>query len=218
MIAPANGTADQVTAPPYVVSPPRSFPSGIHVTTGLPHFRLRLSAALALSLLAMLPALPALAQGHKTTCASRSHARHGARACAVHSRKGHVHTDRRHHAGHGVKSRRAAGTVPTGAARSMSAVCEDASAPLSAGQGSHSCAAGSEPACADGSSPAPARAGEPAPPCPASTERDTGGGETTCEDAPGNPCEAAEDESGSPCEETSPAASTGEGPSFICEG
>jgi hypothetical protein len=185
--------------------------------TGLPHLRIRLSAALALSLLAMLPALPAIAQGHKTACASRGHARQSTRACAVHSRKVRPHTNKRRHAGHGTARSHPLVRTPTSAG-SMGAICEDTSAPLSAAQGSHSCTAERETACVDGSIPAPARAGEPAPACPASTEGDAGEGETTCEDAAGNPCEADEEGSGSPCEETSPTAPSGDGPGFICEG
>ncbi|MCW3029312.1 MAG: hypothetical protein JWN81_2523 [Solirubrobacterales bacterium] len=220
MLAPAAGAADQMSAPHTVISPaPTRIPRGIHVTTGLPHLRLRLSAALALSLLAALPVLPAIAQGHRTACASSGHARHGAHACAVHSRKGRPHADKRHHSGHGAARLLPAATkAPTGTAGGRSAICEDAAAPLSAGKGSPSCAPASERACAEGSSPTPAGAGEAAPPCAVSSEPDTGGDETTCEDAAGNPCEPPEEAGGSPCDETSPAAPSGEGPTFICEG
>jgi hypothetical protein len=182
------------------------------VTTGLPHLRLQAAAAFALSLLATLLALPALAQGRKAACTSHGHTSHAhVHVCAAHSHTGRLHRDRRHHGGHGaVKPLAAARLAPTGA------IC-DASAALAVGRGAPSCVAASEAACAEGSSPPPA-GGEAAPACPASGERDTGAGETTCEDAAGAACDPAEEDAGSPCEETSPAAPSGEGPDFICEG
>jgi hypothetical protein len=188
------------------------------VTTGLPHLRLRTSAALALSLLAMLLVAPTIAQGRKSACASRSHARRGAHACATHGRKArHTSTDRRHHGGHGaVRSLPPARLAP--ASDGATGACEYASAPLSgAGQAAPTCSNAGGPACTDSSGPTSAGSGEAAVPCSAPTEHDGGAGEATCEDAAGQPCDPPEEAGESPCEEVSPAAS-GEGPSFVCEG
>jgi hypothetical protein len=167
----------------------------------------------------MAMALPAFAQARKAACASRSHARHGAHACAVHGRTARrPGAGKRHRAGHGaVKSLPAARMAPRGAAGATGASCEDASAPLSAGQGPSACADGGEPACADGSSAPPAGGGEAAAACPTSTQNDTPAAEIACEDAAGQPCDTVEEDAAITCQEV-PPASPGEGPGFICEG
>jgi hypothetical protein len=179
--------------------------------------------ALALSLLATPLALPALAHGRKAACVSPGHAAHAhAHVCTAHSHKArHMPTDKRHHGGHGaVKGLRATGIAPASPAEAPTAKCENGSAPVSVAQASPSCADGSTPTCADGSSPTTADGGEATLACTVATEQDAGAGETTCEDAAGNPCGPAEEEAAAQalCHEASPAEAASDGPGFICEG
>src|ERR1700689_823564 len=132
--------------------------------------------ALPLALLALV-ALPArtLAQTHKGVCrpsATAQH-KHGGSACVPsrHSaaankgtkprskpssklpRRGHARRVKRH------ARRRRTGTSGSTTASQATPICEDGSAPTSAGSGSFTCADGSEPECEDGATPVLAKGG-----------------------------------------------------------
>jgi hypothetical protein len=179
------------------------------LTTGLPHLRLRTAAALALTLLAALLALPGPAQGRKPACTTHGRASHAHCASQGHKAR-HTHAGKRHHATQGVLVTRPAAPVVPRSAAATGVTCEEGPAPGTAPQGPTSCADGSEPACADGSSAASGA-------CPATSDEDAGGAETACE-AAASTCDPAEEDAASQCRDGSSPGPSGEGPGFVCEG
>jgi hypothetical protein len=188
------------------------------MSTGLPNPRLLTLLAFALSLLAMLLAVPTIAQGRKAGC-SAGHGRRGAHACTAHRHRAHKPRPARHAV---PRKRTAAKLAPAGAAEGTVATCEDGSAALPGHRGPSACDDATIPVCEDGSNPT--RSGGPGTSlrCPPSTEPDPGASE--CEDATPGPCVDVPEESPglivTPCGEAPAEAATGSraGRDFICEG
>src|ERR1700689_4574559 len=121
--------------------------------------------ALPLALLALV-ALPArtLAQTHKGVCrpsATAQH-KHGGSACVPsrHSAAANKGTKTRSKTSSKLHPRRRrTGSWGSTGASQATPICEDGSAPTSAGSGSFTCADGSEPECEDGATPVLAKGG-----------------------------------------------------------
>lgn len=147
---------------------------------------LLLATAVAMLMLLVRTA-PSSAQGSPAGCASRT-ARTGAhaRACAARKHKSHAKRKAKHHYAKHAKQKKSqsqhspAARMPKAPAQ-QPAVCEDASTPVLEGEGSYSCADGSEPICGDGSEPAPASNGS-GPVCPTSAKPVVEFSEASCED------------------------------------
>jgi hypothetical protein len=188
-------------------------------------FASTLSAAAVLAVLTLSP--QAMAQGRKAACPNPAVAHPGpvARACAQAGRKRRAHARpkvKRHHAKRGVgrnngKRKRSKPSTVTGR---FAAACEDASAPVRAGDGSFSCRDGSEPTCEDGSSPTLSSDGSTLV-CEFGSPGGAGSAEAVCEDgsAPnpaGNGSFSCGDGSEPSCEDGSPPTPSSEGSALLC--
>jgi hypothetical protein len=170
--------------------------------------------ALSLSVIAMalFGASQTLAQTHKAACSTAAHAKkRSAHACTQPSHK--VKTEARHaakrHTKHTSKKTGKAGTPVSQAA--VAAQCEDGSAPVRAGDGSFSCADGSEPECESGATPTPSRSGKSLL-CPAPAESEAVSSESECEEE-GLACTTTGSDPG----EQACTASAADSSSFTCE-
>ncbi len=157
-----------------------------------------------------------LAQTRKPSCttsSARTGGRHTSRKCTQSPRKTGGKTQARHaakrHSKHATagKTHKRAPSAPAPAAK-----CEDASAPVRAGDGSFSCADGSEPACEDGATPTPSGNGKSLV-CPISNESEPSSVEAECEEASALDCGGASGPGEQACEN-----SAGAGASSVCEG
>jgi hypothetical protein len=188
-------------------------------------FASALAVASVLAVLALSP--QAMAQTRKAPCPSSAAAHLGTvvvRACARAARKRRAHARpnvKRHHAKRAVgrkkKRKRPRPSTVTG---QIAASCEDASAPVPAGDGSFSCRDGSEPACEDGSSPTLSRNGSTLV-CVFGRWGSAGSAEAVCEDgrAPnpaGNGSFSCGDGSEPSCEDGSNPTPSGEGSALLC--
>jgi hypothetical protein len=150
--------------------------------------KLALALALLLAALAVLLCRPSPSSATSAAgaCAS-AHAEQHVRACAGRNRAGHArgrakgrHSGRHHRIN---KKKKAAqhGSVNQPSAVAPPATCEDGSKPQSEGDGSFSCADGSEPVCAGGAEPAPAKNGAKLL-CPTAPSAGVEWSEAECED------------------------------------
>jgi hypothetical protein len=171
---------------------------------------------------------PSSAQGSPARCASRATSsgatRTGghARGCAARKHKSHAKGKaKRHHSKPIKKNKFQHNPAPHTPATlaPQPAVCEDASTPVSEGEGSYSCADGSEPICTDGSEPAPASKGS-GPVCPTTAAPVVEFSEASCEDG-SVPAGAAggyrcEDGSQPACEDGSQPVLSDDGSALTC--
>jgi len=136
------------------------------------------------SLLLAGPADAPAAKVKKSTCISRSttKAKRDARrgACPARKRKGHDKAKRRH-AKHVKKAAQPATTDAT------AALCDNGAAPYPTGNGSFSCADGSEPGCEDGFLAAPSASGSALVCAPADGDG-SASTNATCEEESMEPC------------------------------
>lgn len=192
----------------------------------------KLLLALALLLAALAAPLcrpaPSSARAATSACSSASaHAGQPVRACAGRTRSGHSHGKAkgrhsgRRHPIHKKKQATHYGSVqPPAPAPPKPATCEDGSQPVSEGEGSFSCANGSEPVCASGVQPVPAKNGAKLI-CPASPAAGSEWSEAECEDgsAPeraGDGSFACEDESQPACPDGSHPTPSDDGSMLVC--
>jgi hypothetical protein len=186
-----------------------------------------LLAVLLLGALAVLlcRAAPSSAKAGASACSS-AHATQHVRACAGRSRSGHSRGNAKgrhsvhHRSIHKKKTASQRGTVHAPAAAAKPATCEDGSQPAGEGDGSFSCANGSEPICAGGAQPTPAKNGAKLL-CPTSSAPGTDWSEAECEDgsAPehaGNGGFACEDESQPSCPDGSRPTPSDDGSMLVC--
>jgi hypothetical protein len=108
---------------------------------------LTLAVFLAVLVAALLGPSQSLAQTHKLACA-HARAKRSAQACVQSAHRGKARHASKHRGKHTLANAPSE-TLPALAAAS----CEDGSAPVREGNGSFSCADGSEPECEDGSTP-----------------------------------------------------------------
>ncbi|MCW3018721.1 MAG: hypothetical protein JWN10_1029 [Solirubrobacterales bacterium] len=176
----------------------------------------RLTAALTLSLLALVVTLlgPAqtLAQTRKacSTPTSRSKTKHAARSCPKSSRRSKKTRHSSKHHAKGTPARKTSQTSAPAAASVEPARCEGGQTPVRGSGGTFSCGDGSEPECEDGATPTPSHKGTRLV-CPVSTEAEAESSSTAaeCEEEELG-CSAGAGEQ--PCE-----TSGSDGSSFSCE-
>lgn len=171
-----------------------------------------LAVSLSVFALALFGPAQTLAQTHKPACSTAAHAKkRSAHACTQPSHK--VKTEARHaakrHTKHTSKKTGKAGTPASQAA--VAAQCEDGSAPVRAGDGSFSCADGSEPECESGATPTPSRNGKSLL-CPTPAESEAVSSEAECEEE-GLACTTTGSDPG----EQACTASAADSSSFTCE-
>jgi hypothetical protein len=181
-----------------------------------------ITSALALGLLvaALLGPSQTFAQTRKAACTSsavHTKAKRAARACTQSSHKGkhkprHAAKGHTKHASSKTSSKRGSGSAAL-----IPASCEDGSVPVRAGDGSFSCADGSEPECENGASPTASHNGRSLL-CPVPAELTSGSsegeGENECEEE-GLSCTPV---TGSGSGEQICDMSASDGSSFVCEG
>ncbi len=151
--------------------------------------KLALALALLLTALAALLCRPAPSSAKSAAagaCAS-AHAKQHVRACAGRHRAGHARGKAKgRHSGrhHRINKKKKAvqhGSVHAPSTPAQPATCEDGSRPQSEGDGSFSCADGSEPACTGGGEPVPSKSGAKLV-CPVAPSSGTEWSEAECED------------------------------------
>jgi hypothetical protein len=143
-----------------------------------------LAALLAAALLLVGSANAPAAKTSKAPCASKSSIkaeRNAHRdACPARKHKGHAKA-KRHHTKHTLKTKRHTTTATNTAA----ALCDNGSEPQSAGNGTFSCADGSEPGCEDGLEATPSASGSQLN-CVAPSDSESAN--QACEEEDGQPC------------------------------
>jgi len=177
-----------------------------------PRLALALTLTATLSVLgtALLGPAQTLAQTRRAACSTGAHAksRHaGAHACAQSSHK--LKAGKRH--GKHSSTKKTSRTGSPGS-QAVAALCQDGSAPVRGGDGSFSCADGSEPTCEDGATPTSTRNGKSLL-CPAASEGEPASVETECEEESlGCATETSSGSGEQACEASASASS-----SFVCE-
>jgi hypothetical protein len=190
----------------------------IRTSTRLTSALTLLACAIALAAALIGPA-QTLAQTHRAvscpSATSHAKARHGAHTCARSSHKAKGH-HRKHRSKHALAKAPQQG-VPTAL---PAAYCEDGAAPVRAGDGSFSCADGSEPECEDGVEPTPSSNGKSlvcailAGEDEAQAEAEAEAEESECEEAASSYCAPAPIPGSG---EHSCEVLSGGGSSFVCE-
>lgn len=185
---------------------------------GIPTLRLTqlpaLAVLLAVLVMALLGPSQTLAQARKVACSpSATHTKAGrrARVCVRSSHKGKAHHATKRDAKHAVDKKAPKASSPAPA--TVAAYCEDGSAPVRAGDGSFSCADGSEPECEGGATPRPSRNGKRLV-CPVATEGEAGSSEAECEAEEALGCSL---DTSSGADEQACEASANDGSSSVCE-
>jgi hypothetical protein len=167
---------------------------------------------------------PSAAQSSPAGCASRA-ASTGARTrgCAAREQRSHAKGKaKRHHAKHAKKKSQSQHSPAVRTPKTTAlqpADCEDASTPALEGEGSYSCADGSEPICTDGSEPVPASKGAGLV-CPTAAKPVVEFSEASCKDgsAPAGASGgySCEDGSQPECEDGSQPVLSDDGSALTC--